>query len=80
MTHSIQVGAFLEEKNAHRLAERLKDSGHQPQIVTVQGPDGLSWFSVRIGDYPSIEIALQKAAAFTAVENLAAAVRPYNAF
>jgi general secretion pathway protein A len=80
MTHSIQVGAFLEEENARRLVKRLKDSGYLPQIITVQSPDGLSWFSVRVGDYPSIDIALQKAAAFTAVENLAAAVRPYNAF
>ena len=80
LTHSIQVGAFLDEENALKLVKQLEDNGYQPQIITVNGPDGLSWFSVRIGDYPSIDIALQKAAAFTAAENLAAAVRPYNAF
>ena len=80
LTHSIQVGAFLEEENALKLVKHLEGSGYQPQMIIVKGPDGLSWFTVRIGDYPSIDTALQKAAAFTAAENLAAAVRPYNAF
>lgn len=80
LTHSVQVGAFLEETNALKQVKLLEKTGYQPHILTVTGPDGRTWFTVRIGDYPSIEMARQQSDAFTTSENTASAVRPYNAF
>ena len=80
LTHSVQVGAFLEEANARKRSQDLKKSGYLPRIFTVTGPGGRNWFSVRIGDYPSLELARLEAEKFTALENKPTAVRPYNAF
>ena len=80
LTHSVQVGAFREQANASKRSDQLIKNGYLPRIVTVVGPDGYIWYTVRIGDYPSFEIARQQADRFTASENKPSAVRPYNAF
>ena len=80
LTHSVQVGAFLDEANALKRMESLKKSGYIPRIVSVSGPGGLTYHTVRIGDYPSFEMARQQAEAFTASESTPSAVRPYGAY
>jgi len=80
LTHSVQVGAFLEKANARKRSQDLKARGYLPRVVTVTGPDGLTWYTVRIGDYPSLEIARHESDKFTALENKPSAVRPYDAF
>jgi type II secretory pathway predicted ATPase ExeA/cell division protein FtsN len=80
LTHSVQIGAFLEEANASKRSAQLKKSGYLPRIVTVAGPAGRIWYTVRIGDYPSLERARQEADRFTASENVPTAVRPYDAY
>lgn len=80
MAYSIQVGAFLLQANAERRAAQLARMGYAPQITTVKDPGGRTWHTVRIGDYPTREEAQVQAEAFTARENRASAVRPYNAY
>jgi general secretion pathway protein A len=80
LTHSVQVGAFMEESNASKRSDQLLQMGYLPRIVILVGPRGRTWYTVRIGDYPSLEIARQQADKFTASENKPTAVRPYDAY
>ena len=48
-----------------------------------EGPrwrEGRLWFTVRIGDHPTLESAEKQAGMFMEEENMRAFVRPYNAF
>jgi general secretion pathway protein A len=79
-SHSVQVGAFLEEDNAERIASELVAKGYPARIVTISDLHNRTWHTVRIGDFPTREPALRRAAEFSAREQMDAAVRPYNAF
>jgi general secretion pathway protein A len=80
LTHSVQVGAFLEEKHAGQLAAMLIKRGYSAEIVPVLDSRKQTWLTVRIGDYPSRETARAEAEAFSARENMQTAVRPYGKF
>jgi len=79
-TYSIQVGAFLVAMNAQQRANQLKRKGYAPRIMAVTDPQGRIWFTVRIGNFPTLEQAQKQADAFTAREKKASAVRPYNLY
>jgi hypothetical protein len=79
-TYSIQVGAFLVAMNAQQRANQLKRKGYAPRIMAVKDPQGRIWFTVRIGNFLSLEQAQKQADAFTAREKKASAVRPYNLY
>ena len=79
-TYSIQVGAFLVAKNAQQRAIQLKRKGYTPRIMAVTDPQGRIWFTVRIGNFPTLEQAQKQADEFTAREKKASAVRPYNSY
>jgi type II secretory pathway predicted ATPase ExeA len=78
MTHSIQVGAFLKLDYAKRVVRQLKAKGYPAQIVPVKDSKDRSWHTVRIGDYPSKEAAQAMADAFSALEKMETAVRPFG--
>jgi len=78
MTHSIQVGAFRIRNQAQKLMAGMIAKGYQAQIVTVTDSGEKIWYTVRIGDYPSREIAREHADAFSARERMESAVRPYG--
>jgi hypothetical protein len=78
MTHSVQVGAFLYKKNAERTAAILRKKGYEARIVIFKDSQQRVWHTVRIGDYPSSEIAKDYADAFTARETQESAVVPVN--
>ena len=79
-TYSIQVGAFLVAINAQQRANQLKSKGYAPRIMAVTDPQGRIWFTVRIGNFPTLEQAQKQADEFTAREKKASAVRPYNLY
>jgi cell division protein FtsN len=79
-TYSIQVGAFLVAMNAQQRANQLKRKGYAPRIMAVTDPQGRIWFTVRIGNFPTLEQAQKQADEFTAREKKASAVRPYNLY
>ena len=79
-SYSIQVGAFLLAMNAQQRANQLKRKGYAPRIMAVTDPQGRIWFTVRIGNFPTLEQAQKQADEFTAREKKASAVRPYNLY
>lgn len=80
MTHSVQVGAFLNQEYGLELRETLMIKGYPARIVTLTDSEEKTWYTVRIGDYPSRNIAQQHAEAFSAQEKMESAVRPYGKF
>jgi type II secretory pathway predicted ATPase ExeA len=78
MTHSVQVGAFLVKKNAESLTSILRNKGYDARIVIFSDSKKRVWHTVRIGDYPSKEIAKGYADAFTAKEKRESAVVPVD--
>jgi cell division protein FtsN len=78
MTHSVQVGAFLIKKNAEMITSKLRKKGYDARIVIFNDFKKRVWHTVRIGDYPSPEIARKYADAFTAKEKRESVVRPVD--
>lgn len=78
MTHSVQVGAFLIKKNAEMITSILRKKGYDARIVIFNDSKKRVWHTVRIGDYPSREIAREYADAFTAKEKQESAVVPVD--
>lgn len=78
MTHSVQVGAFLINENAARITSILRKKGYDARIVIFNDSKKRIWHTVRIGDYPSSEIAREYAEAFTANEKRESAVVPVD--
>jgi general secretion pathway protein A len=78
MTHSVQVGAFRSRTQAKKLVGTLKLKGYPAGILAVTDSNRRTWFTVRIGDYPSREAAAQHANEFTSREKMASAVRPFE--
>ena len=78
MTHSVQVGAFRARKDAQKLVGTLKKKGYPAGILPVTDSRERIWFTVRVGDYPSRETAIEHADEFTAREKMASAVRPFE--
>ena len=78
MTHSVQVGAFLIKNNAVRIKGLLKRKGYDARIVIFEDAKKRTWHTVRIGNYPSSEIAKRYANAFTSKEKLESAVVPID--
>jgi len=78
MTHSVQVGAFRSRAQAKNLVGIVMQKGYPAGIFTVTDSKRRTWFTVRIGNYPSREAALQHANEFTSREKMASAVRPFE--
>jgi hypothetical protein len=78
MTHSVQVGAFYTQGQAEKLVGTLKKIGYPAGILPVTDSKARTWYTVRIGDYPSRDVARQQAEAFTSREKMESAVRPFE--
>ena len=78
MSYSVQVGAFLSRNFAQKLVGTLRQKGYPAVILEVTDPKTRTWHTVRIGDFPSREAAIQKADEFTSREKLESAVRPFE--
>ena len=80
MTHSVQIGAFRRIVNAADLIEQLALKGYSARIVEISDDQGRIWFTVRIGDHPTIESAKEQARVFKEKENMNTYIRPYQAY
>ena len=78
MTHSVQVGAFLFKENAENRTAMLTMKGYKPHIVILNDSSGRIWHTVRIGNFPSREIAYRHAKDFSNLEKLESAVVPVD--
>jgi cell division septation protein DedD len=80
MTHSVQVGAFLVPDNARQLVARLTAKGVRATIVEVRDTQGRNWHTVRVGDFPSRQVAQAYAEEFARREQMKVLVRPFGSF
>ena len=80
MTHSVQVGAYLQAENARQMAARLAAKGYPVRILTIPDAKGRVWHTVRIGDHPSRPAAQSQAEEFSRREQMKTVVRPFGAF
>lgn len=74
--YSIQVGAFLNPKNAARLVKNLKAKGYQAKEFIATDSEYRVWHTVRIGPFKGMEAASQEARQFRQSAHLLALVRP----
>ena len=78
--YSIQVGAFLVLKNAQAKMDRLTQKGYAARIINFEDRQGRNWHTVRIGNYPSSELAKEEADILISEHKLEAIVLPANKF
>jgi hypothetical protein len=74
--YSVQVGAYLDETEARRIASQLENKGYTPTVFSGTDAEARVWFAVRIGAYTSVRDASQAANNFARQEKMKASVRP----
>jgi cell division septation protein DedD len=57
----VQVAAFSKQGDAQHVAQRLRDEGFQPTVVTAAADDRL-WHKVLLGPFPSLDVARETGA------------------
>lgn len=77
-THSVQVGAYRHLENAEQQVARLAARGYAARLVPMADTGNQTWYTVRIGDYPTQESARTRAVEFTRREKIQSAVRPFG--
>jgi general secretion pathway protein A len=80
MTHSVQVGAFLQPEYAQQEMARLTAKGYSARIMKITDSKGKTWLTVRIGDHSSHQAAQAQADEFTRREKMPSVVRPFGGF
>ena len=73
---TVQVGVFLNEKDASRLLKEIEGKGYSPKFFTGRDAEARQWYAVRIGMYSDKQQAESAAANFTKQEKIKAVVRP----
>ena len=73
---TVQVGVFLDEKDASRLLKEIESKGYSPTFFSGRDAEARQWYAVRIGVYSDREQATKAAANFTKQEGMKAVVRP----
>ncbi len=56
---SLHVGRFTREEEARQLINQLRSQGHTPCLLRRKDDQGAPVFSVQLGDYPTVEQALE---------------------
>ena len=73
---TVQVGVFLDDKEAGRLLQQMESKGYRPTFFSGRDAESRQWYAVRIGVYSDKLQAANAAANFTKQEKLKAVVRP----
>lgn len=73
---TVQVGVFLEQKDASRLLKEIESKGYSPTFFSGRDAEARQWYAVRIGVYSDRDQATKAAANFTKQEGTKAVVRP----
>jgi cell division protein FtsN len=73
---TVQVGVFLDEKEAGRLLQQMENKGYRPTFFSGRDAESRQWYAVRIGVYSDKQQAANAATNFTKQEKLKAVVRP----
>jgi cell division septation protein DedD len=72
---SLQLGSFLDAKNARQLQTDLKERGYNSIIFTALDSEQREWHVVRIGGFKTMVSAAHAAADFSGKERMPAWVR-----
>lgn len=73
---TVQVGVFLDQKEASQLLQQIERKGYAPTFFSGRDAEARQWYAVRIGVYSDKQQAANAAANFTKQEKLKAVVRP----
>lgn len=73
---TVQVGVFLDEKDASNLLHQIERKGYAPTFFTGRDAEARQWYAVRIGMYSDKQQAANAAANFMKQEKIKAVVRP----
>jgi cell division septation protein DedD len=73
---TVQVGVFLDEKEASRLLQQMERKGYAPSFFSGRDAEARQWYAVRIGAYSDKQQAANAATNFTRQEKMKAVVRP----
>ena len=73
---TVQIGVFLDEKDADRLLKEVERKGYAPSFFAGRDAEARQWYAVRIGAYSDKQQAANAAANFTKQERMKAVVRP----
>jgi len=73
---TVQVGVFLDQKEASHLLQQIEKKGYAPTFFSGRDDEARQWYAVRIGVYSDKQQAANAAANFTKQEKIKAVVRP----
>jgi len=73
---TVQVGVFLDEKQASHLLQEMESKGYRPTFFSGRDAESRQWYAVRIGVYSDKQQAANAAANFAKQEKMKAVVRP----
>lgn len=73
---TVQVGVFLDQKEASHLLQQIEAKGYAPTFFSGRDAEARQWYAVRIGVYSDKQQAANAAANFTKQEKIKAVVRP----
>jgi cell division septation protein DedD len=73
---TVQIGVFLDEKDASHLLKEMERKGYAPTFFSGMDAEARQWYAVRIGAYSDKQQAANAAANFTKQEKMKAVVRP----
>jgi cell division protein FtsN len=73
---TVQVGVFLDQKEASHLLQQIEARGYAPTFFSGRDAEARQWYAVRIGVYSDKQQATNAAANFTKQEKMKAVVRP----
>jgi cell division protein FtsN len=76
--YSLQFGAFREEANAVAAAKQLQEEQVKVEVVPRDDAAGTIWYTVRLGDYPTLSSASAAAVPLRASTHQSIFVRPGN--
>jgi septal ring-binding cell division protein DamX len=75
---TVQVGVFLDQKEASQLLQQIERKGYAPTFFSGRDDEARQWYAVRIGVYSDKQQAANAAANFTKQEKIKAVVRPIS--
>jgi cell division protein FtsN len=80
MTHSVQIGAYLNPENAQQTAAQLNLKGYSTRIMQIKDSTGRIWYTVRIGAHPNRQAAQAQADEYSRREQKPSVVRPFGRY
>lgn len=75
---SIQVGVFVDEKDAYQLVRQMQTKGYTPFVLATNDDESRTWYAVRIGTYTDRTEAERAASNIATQEKIKTHVRPLN--